>query len=76
MKKWNNLFDTKREVNGKTITIGVQNFTDWTVMVKDENDKIFAFPMLSDEKGNYYFIYDNMGIYISDYLGNFSFECQ
>lgn len=71
MKEWNHIFDTKREVNGKIITIGVQDFTDWTVMVKDENEKVITCPMLSDEEGNYYFIYNNMGVYISDYMGNF-----
>lgn len=71
MKEWNNNFDMKRKVNGKTITIGEQDFMNGTIMVKEEDGNIINLPMLSDEDGNFYFTYNNMGVYVSDYMGNF-----
>ena len=60
----------KRKVNGKYITIGQQNFDDNTISIKDDCGNIFHRPMLSDEDGNIFFIYDNTIVYLSDHLGN------
>ena len=38
--EWNNNFDTKTTVKGKTITVGQQNFEDSTILVKEENGLI------------------------------------
>ena len=71
MRNWNDNLSMKRDVNGKIINIGQQNFTDKTVSVKEGNGNIIKCPMLMDEKGNIYFIYNQMGVYISEYMGNF-----
>lgn len=31
--KWNNNFDMKKNVNGKNITVGMQNFDDMTILI-------------------------------------------
>jgi len=72
MKVWNNNFDMKRKVNGKTITIGEQDFMNGTIMIKEEDGNIIKLPMKSDKDGNFYFTYNNMGVYVSEYMGNFS----
>lgn len=71
MKKWNDNFNNKRMVNGKIITIGEQDFIDNSIKVKEKNGNIICCPMLFDEEGNIYFIYNGMGVYVSDYMGNF-----
>ena len=60
----------KRKVNGKTITIGQQNFDDETISIKDGHGNILNIPMQSDEDGNIYFVYDKTMVYLSDHLGN------
>lgn len=72
MQEWNNCFNNKRIVGDKAITIGQQNFIDGTIMIKEQNDNIINCPMYQDKAGNIFFIYNDTGVYISDYLGNFS----
>lgn len=38
--KWNNNFNMKKNVNGKNITVGMQNFDDMTILVKEETGKM------------------------------------
>lgn len=71
MKEWDNNFDQKRNIEGKNILIGRQDFENATVMIKEESGNIVDCPMLLDEKGNIYFIYNGMGVYISNYMGEF-----
>ena len=61
---WNNNFDTKTEVNGKTIIVGEQNFENNTILVKEENGNIISCPMFIDELGDIYFRYDNVKIWL------------
>lgn len=61
---WNNNFDTKTEVNGKTIIVGEQNFENNTILVKEENENIISCPMFIDELGDIYFRYDNVKIWL------------
>ena len=61
---WNNNFDTKTEVNGKTIIVGEQNFENNTILVKEENGNIISCPMFIDELGDIYFRYDNVEIWL------------
>lgn len=64
MKKWNDIFDTKTNVNGKIITVGQQDFSDSTILIKEEDENIIPCPMGMDEQGDIYFIYDNEEIYL------------
>lgn len=73
---WNNDFDMERNINGKNIIVGQQDFENGTIMVKDENRKILCCPMFSDNEGNIYFIYDGVGVYISEYMGEFELSYQ
>ena len=61
---WNNNFDTKTEVNGKTIIVGEHNFENNTILVKEENGNIISCPMFIDELGDIYFRYDNVEIWL------------
>lgn len=76
MKEWNDNFDIKKKVHEKTITIGEQDIINGTIMVKEEDENIINLPILSDENGDFYFIYNNMGVYVSDYMGNFPLVSQ
>ena len=67
--KWNDNLSTKRKVNGKTISIGQQNFDNNTIAIKNEYGKILNLPMYSDEDG-IYFVYCKTKIYLSDHIGN------
>ncbi len=60
-----------RRVNNKNIIIGKQNFDSNTIDVIEENGNTVNCPMYQDTEGNIYFIYNNMGVYVSDWLGNF-----
>ena len=62
--KWNNNFNMKKNVNGKNITVGMQNFDDMTILVKEETGKIIKRPMSFDYNGNCYFIYDSKEYYL------------
>lgn len=64
MKEWNNNFDAKTKVNGKTITVGQQNFNDDTILIKEEDENIISCPMGTDGQGDIYFIYDNIEVYL------------
>lgn len=61
---WNDNFDTKTKVNGKTITVGEQNFDDNTILVKEEDGNIISCPMYIDKQGDIYFRYDNTEIWL------------
>lgn len=62
--EWNNNFDTKTTVKGKTITVGQQNFEDNTILIKEENGNIVSCPMGMDKQGDIYFLYDNTEVYL------------
>ncbi len=60
-----------RRVNNKNIIIGKQNFDNNTIDVIEENGNTVNCSMCQDTEGNIYFIYNNMGVYVSDWLGDF-----
>ena len=62
--EWNNNFDAKTTVKGKTITVGQQNLEDGTILVKEENGNIVSYPMGMDRQGDIYFLYDNIEVYL------------
>lgn len=64
MKEWNDIFDTKTNVNGKIITVGQQDFSDSTILIKEEDGNITSCLMDMDEQGDIYFIYDNEEVYL------------
>lgn len=64
MKEWNDNFDTKTKVNGKTVTVGQQHFEDSTISIKEEDGNIISCPTGIDEEGDIYFIYDNEEVYL------------
>lgn len=64
MKEWNDIFDTKTNVNGKIITVGQQDFNDSTILIKEEDGNIISCPIGMDEQGDIYFIYDNEEVYL------------
>lgn len=64
MKEWNDNFNKKENVNGKTITVGQQDFEESTILIKEENGNIISCPMGIDEEGDIYFIYDNVKVYL------------
>ena len=66
--EWNNNFDAKTKLNGKTITVGEQNFETSTIMIKEENGNIISCPMFIDEHGDIYFVYDNTEVFLK-YIG-------
>ena len=70
-KFWNNIFDMERIVNGKRIIVGAQDFNDGTILIKDSRNHVFCCPMFQDKEGNIYFTYENKGVYISEYTGEF-----
>lgn len=61
---WNNNFNTKTEVNGKTIIVGEQNFENNTILIKEEDGNIISCPMFIDGLGDIYFRYDNTEIWL------------
>lgn len=61
---WNDNFTMKKNINGKYITIGQQNFDDMTILIKEENGKIIKCPMAFDSNGDCYFIYDSKECYL------------
>ncbi|MCR2050915.1 hypothetical protein NSB25_27215 [Acetatifactor muris] len=63
MKKWNDIFDTKTNVNGKLITVVQQDFSDSTILIKEDGN-IISCPMGMNEQGDIYFIYDNEEVYL------------
>ena len=73
MEIWGEGFNKKRNVNGKDIIIGQQNFIAETILIKYDN-KIIECPMYSDKNGDIYFIYNDTGVYISDFMGEFSIK--
>lgn len=70
-ENWLGLFNLGRQVRNETIFLGEQDFSKNIIIVKDSNNKIIECPMFMDEDNNIYFIYKNIGVYISDYLGEF-----
>lgn len=62
--EWNNNFNMKKNVNGKNITVGMQNFDDMTISIKEENGEIIKCPMSFDYNGDCYFIYDSKEYYL------------
>ena len=71
MIKWNDNFAMERNVNGETIIIGQQDFADNLILVKKGDGEVIGCPMRTDTDGNLYFVYNDMGVYVSDWLGNF-----
>jgi hypothetical protein len=69
MRKWNDNFNMERYVNGKKIIVGQQSFENGTILIKRDDNNIIECPMYSDKDGNFYFTYDNMSIYVSEYMG-------
>lgn len=64
LKEWNDNFDIKTRVNGKTITVGEQNFDDNTILIKEEDGNTISCYMSIDGQGDIYFIYDNEEVYL------------
>lgn len=64
MITWNDNFTMKKNINGKTITVGQQNFDDMTILIKEKNENVISCPMRFDSKGDCYFIYDSTKVYI------------
>lgn len=62
--RWNNNFDMKKNVNGKNITVGMQNFDDMTILIKEENGRVIKCPMAFDNNGDCYFMYDSKECYL------------
>ena len=71
MQEWNDNFSTKRVVGDKIITIGQQDFSSNTVMIKDDNGGIISCPTYIDAEGNVFFPYGLTGVYLSESLGPF-----
>lgn len=61
---WNDNFNMKKNVNGKNITVGIQNFDDMTILIKEENEKIIKCPMAFDSNGDCYFVYNSRECYL------------
>lgn len=70
-KLWNPIFEMERTVKGKRIIVGQQNFKDSTILIKDNKENVLCCQMYQDESGEIYFIYNNTGVYISEYMGEF-----
>ena len=62
--KWNNNFNMKKNVNGKNITVGMQNFDDMNILIKEENGKVIKYPMNFDRNGDCYFVYNSKECYL------------
>ena len=62
--RWNNNFDMKKNVNGKNIMVGMQNFDDMTILIKEESGEIIKCPMTFDNDGECYFIYNSKKCYL------------
>ena len=74
--EWNNNFNMKRVVGGKTIIIGEQDFSNSTVKIKEEDGTIINCNMQPDHKGDIYFVYCGWGVYISEYLADAEFKIK
>lgn len=37
---WNNAFAMKKNINGKIVTVGQQDFDNMTIMIKEENGNV------------------------------------
>ena len=61
---WNNAFAMKKNINGKIVTVGQQDFDNMTIMIKEENGNVISCPMDFDNDGDCYFIYDSTQVYI------------
>jgi len=64
MITWNDNFTMKKNINGKSITIGQQNFDNMTILIKEKNENVISCPMGFDNNGDCYFIYDSTKVYI------------
>ena len=71
MLEWNDNFINKRIIGDTSITVGEQNFEDGSIMIKEENGDVISCPMGIDNNGDIFFIYNDIGVYISDYMGYF-----
>ena len=40
MITWNDNFTMKKNINGKSITIGQQNFDNMTILIKEKNENV------------------------------------
>lgn len=74
MIKWNDNFTMQRDVNGETIIIGQQDFADNLILVKKGDGGIIGCPMRTDQNGDIYFVYNGMGVYVSEHLSNFQIK--
>lgn len=71
---WNSNFDGRfRDVDGSRIEIGMQDFSKGTVQVREDDGTVIELPMYSKD-GEIFFIYNGTGVYMSDYMGNFSLD--
>lgn len=66
--KWNDNFDMERHVNGEKIIVGQQDFENGTILVKDSKEDIKNWPMGIDDKGDIFFIYKGIKMYVSEYV--------
>ncbi|MFR3158451.1 MAG: hypothetical protein ACLTOK_09255 [Anaerobutyricum soehngenii] len=60
----NDNFTMKKKINGKSITIGQQNFDNMTILIKEKNENVISCPMGFDNNDDCYFIYDSTKVYI------------
>ena len=49
---WNNAFAMKKNINGKIVTVGQQDFDNMTIMIKEENGNVISCPMDFDNDGD------------------------
>lgn len=61
---WNYNFDSKVNVNGKTIIVGEQDFDSGTISIKEEEGNIIFCPMYFDKKRDIYFWYDGEQVFL------------
>lgn len=66
MITWNDNFTMKRNINGKIITVGQQDFDNMTILIKEENGNVISCLMGFDNAGDCYFIYDSTQVYIRE----------
>ena len=71
MLEWNDNFTNKRWIGDTSIIVGEQNFDDNSIMIKEENGNVISCPMYIDNTGDIFFIYNDNGVSISDYMGCF-----
>lgn len=68
MREWDENFSQKRNVNGKIITIGQQDFENSTIEIMEENGKIIDCPMGIDRDGDIFFLYEDVAVYVREYV--------